>query len=227
MPGINTVKVYIENGIYHAYNRGVEKRIIFEDDRDYKVFLKYLKEALSTPPDPKLLKIVVPLKGASFKGVPRQPKNFLKEIDLLAFCLMPNHFHLLLKQVDPESMESFMRSVITRYSMYFNKKYKRVGKLFQGHYKACLVNDDEYLLHLSRYIHLNPLEFGNNIANNYSSYQNYLGLAKTKWVKPELILSYFDKSDKTLNKKSNTYKDFVEKSETDTASVLGKLTLES
>ncbi len=227
MPARNTVKTYVEDGFYHVYNRGVEKRTIFEDEQDYKVFLKYLKEALSSPPDPKSLKVTVPLKGASFKGVPKQPKNFQKEIELLAFCLMPNHFHLLLKQTNSESMESFMRSVITRYSMYFNKRYKRVGKLFQGHYKACLVNSEEYLLHLSRYIHLNPLEFQNKPKNIYSSYRNYLGLTKAEWINPELILSYFNKADKTLYKSTNTYKDFVENSETDTESILGESILEN
>ncbi len=202
-------------------------RIIFEDEQDYKTFLKYLKEALSPPPDPKFLKIVVPLQGASFKGVPRQPKNFQEQIELLAFCLMPNHFHLLIRQSNPESMESFMRSVVTRYSMYFNKRYERVGKLFQGHYKACLVDDENYLLHLSRYIHINPLEYENNLKNAYSSYRNYLGLIKTEWVKPELVLSFFDKADKTFFSGINTYENFVEKGGVDSETILGKLTLES
>lgn len=225
MPGRNTIKVYVKNGFYHVYNRGVEKRIIFEDDQDYKVFLKYLKEALSSPPDINLTKINISLQGGSFKGVPRQPKNFQKEIELLAFCLMPNHFHLLLHQTNPESMESFMRSIITRYSMYFNKRYKRVGKLFQGHYKACLIDSEEYLLHLSRYIHLNLL--ATNPKSTYSSYQNYLGLVKSEWVEPKLILSFFDKADKSFFKGINTYRDFVEKSKIDTGSILGKLTLEN
>lgn len=226
MPSKNSIKVYVKDGFYHVYNRGVEKRTIFEDDQDYKVFLKYLKEALSSPPDPKLLKIFVPLQGGSFKGIPRQPKNFQKEIKLLAFCLIPNHFHLLLQQAELGSMESFMRSVITRYSMYFNKRYKRVGKLFQGHYKACLVDNEKYLLHLSRYIHLNPLEDGSKLQDSYSSYKNYLGLTKTEWVKPKMILSFFDKADKTFFKRVNSYKDFVEKGKIDVESVLGKLTLE-
>jgi putative transposase len=227
MPSRNTVKRYVENGFYHVYNRGVEKRTIFEDDRDYKVFLKYLKGALSPPPDPKSLKIFVPFKGASFKGVPRQPKNFHNRIELLAFCLMPNHFHLLLQQTNAVLMESFMRSVITRYSMYFNKRYQRVGKLFQGHYKACLVDNEEYLLHLSRYIHLNPFESGNIIKNVYSSYGNYLGLVKTDWVKTEQILLNFNNSDKAFYKGANTYKNFVENNNIDSEAILEKITLEN
>lgn len=227
MPSRNSVKVYVENGFYHVYNRGVEKRIIFEDDQDYKTFLKYLKEALSVPPDRESLKMTVPLQGGSFKGIPRQPKNFKNKIELLAFCLMPNHFHLLLRQFDLESMESFMRSVITRYSMYFNKRYNRVGKLFQGHYKACLINDENYLLHLSRYVHLNPSEIMKDLKVAYSSYQNYLGIANSDWLMPDLILAFFNKADKTFYKGGNTYQKFVEKSVIDSEKFLGKLTLES
>jgi putative transposase len=227
MPSRNSIKIYVKDGFYHIYNRGVEKRIIFEDDQDYKVFLKYLKEALSPPPDSKLLKKTISLQGASFKGVPRQPKNFQNQIDLLAFCLMPNHFHLLLKQSSKDSMESFMRSVITRYSMYFNKRYSRVGKLFQGHYKACLIKNDNYLLHLSRYIHTNPLENYSDLTKAYSSYSQYIGLTKSNWLKPELILSFFDRADKSFFRGTNTYNNFVEKSEIDSESMLGKLILEN
>lgn len=224
MPSRNLIKVYVENGFYHVYNRGVEKRTIFEDDQDYKVLLKYLKEALSPPPDLRTLKVLVPLQGASFKGVPRQPKNFQNEVNLLAFCLMPNHFHLLLRQTGPNSMESFMRSVITRYSMYFNKRYNRVGKLFQGHYKACLVLNDDYLLHLSRYIHLNPLRDG--LAKIYSSYEQYIGGRYADWIKSDIILSFFNRADKEFLKGVNTYKQFVEKKSIDSEGRLGGITLE-
>jgi putative transposase len=227
MPSRNSIKIYVKDGFYHIYNRGVEKRIIFEDDQDYKVFLKYLKEALSAPPESKVVKKSISLQGASFKGVPRQPKNFQNQIDLLAFCLMPNHFHLLLKQSSKDSMESFMRSVITRYSMYFNKRYSRVGKLFQGHYKACLIKNDNYLLHLSRYIHTNPLENYSDLTKAYSSYSQYIGLTKSNWLKPELILSFFDRADKSFFRGTNTYNNFVEKSEIDSESMLGKLILEN
>ena len=84
MPAKNVLKVYVENSYYHIYNRGVEKRIIFKDDQDYGVFLGYLKEYLSPPNDVIKLKQEFTLKGESFKGVPRQPNNYSKEIELLA-----------------------------------------------------------------------------------------------------------------------------------------------
>ena len=226
MPQRNSIKTYVKNGFYHIYNRGVEKRIIFKNTQDYKVFLKYLKECLSLPQNKEKLNTIFTLQGASFKGVPRQPKNYYKNIFLEAYCLMPNHFHLLIKQLDQKSIEGFMRSLATRYSMYFNKKYNRVGKLFQGRYKAVLITDDSYLLHLSRYIHLNPLECTDNLVGAYSSYADYLGLRKTKWIKPKIILNYFNHKLAPEFKKFNSYKDFVEKYKVDSADILGRLTLE-
>lgn len=226
MPARNIVKTYVENGYYHVYNRGIEKRTIFEDEMDYKTFLKYLKEALSPPPNPKYLKVPVTLKGGTFKGVPRPVKNFDKKIELVAYCLMPNHFHLLIKQNDKDSIRGFMSSLLTRYSMYFNKKYERVGPLYQDRYKAVLVNEEPYLLHLSRYIHLNPSEYTKDLEGAYSSYSYYLGKMKADWVKSEMILSYFDKSTKDFLKGTNTYKNFVEKFNEDSRETLGGLILE-
>lgn len=123
-------------------------------------------------------------------------------------------------------MQKFMQSLTVKYSMYFNKKYERIGQLFQGRFRAVLINDDSYLLHLSRYIHLNPSEHTNNLVDAYSSYADYLELRNTKWVKPNIILNYFNQQLAPEFKKFNSYKDFVEKSKYDPAETLGKLTLE-
>jgi len=226
MPSRNIVKIYVSNGIYHVYNRGVEKRNIFEDKQDYGVILKYLKEYLSPPPKPEDLKTIFNLRGGTFKGIRRQPKNYNKQVELMAYCIMPNHFHLLIKQNTDRVMIDFLRSLLTRYSIYFNKKYDRVGKLFQGHYKAVLVTEDNYLLHLSRYIHLNPSEYTDNLEDAYSSYADYLGLRKTEWVKPDLILNFFNKEVAPEFKKLVSYKDFVENYSKDSAEILGRLTIE-
>ena len=113
MPSRNVLKRYGDQTYYHIYNRGVEKRNVFREDIDYLVLLNYIKEALlpepEIPPDTPLIKI-------------KLVNHFDKNIELVAFCLMPNHYHLLLKQANKDSMEKFMRSVFTRYSMYFNKK---------------------------------------------------------------------------------------------------------
>ena len=135
MPSRNIIKSYVENSFYHIYNRGVAKQEIFLDMMDFKVFLKYLKDSLDTPPDPESNKISFTLQGRTFKAVPRIVKNFKNDIYLVAYCLMPNHFHLLLKQTGKKSITKIMRSLLTRYSRYFNTKYSRVGPVFQGRYK--------------------------------------------------------------------------------------------
>lgn len=226
MPPKNTVKIYLENGIYHVYNRGVEKRTIFIDDHDYKVFLSFLKESLSPPPDLKTLIKSTSFKSQAFKGIPRLPKNFYEQAELLAYCLMPNHFHLLIKQKTKDVMKEFIQSIATRYTLYFNKTHKRVGSLFQGRYKAVLVSEDSYLLHLSRYIHRNPLEFTSNLANAYSSYGEYLGVRKTDWINPKLILSYFQPGNLPFLKHVASYKNFVEETSINSEEELGSLTLE-
>lgn len=180
------------------------------DNQDYKIFLKYLGEYLSPPTSMNKRTITITFKGASFKGVPKPPKNYHGEIDLLAYCLMPNHFHLLVRQNSQTVIESFMRSLATRYSMYFNKKYHRVGKLFQGHYKAVLVQSEEQLLHLSRYIHLNPQEYTDDLLASFSSYAHYIGRRTIPWINAEIVLSHFHSTNSLLKNKSTSYKTFVE-----------------
>lgn len=156
MPSRNIVRRFTENGIYHVYNRGVEKRNIFLDEQDYAVFLHLLKYYLS-PTDPKNVHPLMKFQNFSIIR-PRPLANIEKEVNLIEYCLMPNHFHLVLQQISMDGITKLMRRIATTYAIYFNKRYKRVGYLFQGPYKAILVNNDSYLLHLSRYIHLNPVE---------------------------------------------------------------------
>ena len=228
MPAKNSIKMYIDNGYYHIYNRGVNKRTIFKKKIDYKVFLNELKAALSPPPKPNDLKVLFTLKGGTFKGIPRQPKNFHKEIMLLAYCLMPNHFHLLIRQLSKNSMPSFMRSITTRYAMYFNTRNRRVGPLFQGSYKAVLVEDDNHFLHLTRYIHQNPHKLieGHLKDYPYSSYAEYLGLRNTSWIHPEDILAFFRKRRREKKFDFSSYESFVDLQDNKTQEVLKGLTLD-
>lgn len=223
MPAKNVVKTYVADGFYHIYNRGVEKRIICVDSQDYKVFLSYLKGYLS--PLPKVTKEFT-LQGVTFKGVPRLPKNYHEKIKLLAYCLMPNHFHLLIQQESSEIMSEFMQSVATRYTMYFNKRYKRVGALFQGAYRAVLIQEDSYLLHLSRYIHLNSSENFEDLSKAYSSYADYLGLRHTSWLETDEVLNFFKKGSLLGLRHINSYRAFVESQEIDSEEFLGDLTIE-
>lgn len=175
MPSRNTVKQYDVDAFYHVYNRGVNKRVIFKDSRDYAVFLSLLKRYLSK-------EIINDARGRPYV-------NLHEKLELLAFCLMPNHFHLLLYQRDMESITHLLHAVSSAYTVYFNRRYKRVGPLFQGIFKASKISTDDYVLHISRYIHLNPKEYK---AWEFSSLSYYLGKKKSEWVRPERILDMFD-----------------------------------
>lgn len=153
-----------------------------------------------------------------------QLNNFADEIILLAFCLMPNHFHFFIKQKSAGSIDKFMNSLATRYSMYFNRKYKRVGPLYQGVYRAVLVTREEQLLHLTRYIHkqalaLQGLALERGLTEQPSSYLDYVGKRKTAWVKPEEILAYFSQTNPKFS-----YEAFVKQQ--DDFSVISKVILE-
>ena len=202
MPAKNSLKEYHENGYYHLYNRGVNKGLIFSDEQDYKTFLYYLKLYLCSEK----------LQVEYLKLYPsRKLKNYCDRLKLLAYCLMPNHFHLLVWQKDQDAINYFMRSLTVKYAMYFNKKYKRIGPLFQGVYKAVLVENEPQLIYLSKYIHRNPLKLTTSRVPEvypYSSYQNYLGMFDQEWVSRGEILDLFSKS-----KFSSSYKAFVEETD--------------
>ena len=178
MPSRNRIKDYVADSYYHIYNRGVNKRIIFKDERDFAAFLNLLKRYLDSEPT------------KDNKG--REYEWLSKRMELLAFCLMPNHFHLLIYQRDPEAMTRLLRGVGTSYSGYFNRRYKRTGPLFQGRFRASLIGQDSYLQHISRYIHLNPQNFR---SWEFSSLPYYLGHKRAGWVRPDRILDMFTKGE--------------------------------
>ncbi|CAN5628587.1 hypothetical protein BH23PAT2_BH23PAT2_08740 [soil metagenome] len=175
MPARNIVKYYAVDSFYHIYNRGVEKRKIFLDDNDYRYFLYLLKRHLG--------------KEIAQDKAGRLLPNYRQEVELLAFCLITNHFHLLIWQKDLDGMTKFMRSICTSYTVYFNKKYKRVGKLLQGAFKAKRITTDEYYQHISRYIHLNPPS--EPLEYEWSSIAYYSGELQADWIKPQKILDIF------------------------------------
>ena len=107
-----------------------------------------------------------------------------------AYCLMPNHFHLLIYlHDDVGALSRFMASITIAYSMYFNKKYKRRGPLFENRFKASPIFEDVYLQHISRYIHLNPAKYK---TWPYSSYMSYVSGTYPQWLQPEPILELFE-----------------------------------
>lgn len=184
MPSKNSLKKFEADTAYHVYNRGVDKKVIFCDERDYAVFLSFLKYALSDEMEEDFdSSRISDAQRFNFRRL-----NLAKELDLLAFCLMPNHFHLLLFQHSPDGVTRLMRSIATAYSVYFNKRYKRSGTLFQGRYKASAISNHAYWQHIGRYIHLNPIDMGVSYKTyKYSSYPIYANDLKVDWVKKPMI----------------------------------------
>jgi len=178
MPSRNVQKEYLEHSYYHIFNRGINKRRIFLDDKDYAVFLNLFKRYLDSEP------------SKDNKG--REYEWLHERVELLAFCLMPNHFHLLIYQADAEAMTRLTRGVFTSYTSYFNKKYRRIGPLFQDVFKAKRIAQEDYLLHISRYIHLNPDQYD---KWQFSSLPYYLGRRRAEWIRPDRILDMFNEGE--------------------------------
>jgi putative transposase len=220
MPSKNIIKQYSEGTYYHAYNRGVEKRPIFIDDQDCHVFLRYIKLYLSSQ------QYILNLSEKELKTRRFVNLNMSSDVELHCFALMPNHFHLLIKNKTKNGIAKFMQRLITAYVMYFNKKYKRVGPLFQGVFKASTVDNDSYMMHLSRYVHNNSLKLSHEKINfqNYSSLQYYVGDRTAEWLKTEMIVSYFKDTFKPGNFKSS-YASFVESNIDDSIALLDNLNL--
>jgi len=137
---------------YHVYNRGVDGRKIFQEPKDYLRFIHDLYEFNDENP------------ALPYKWVKKKREEFGLQperrpiVNILCFCLMPNHYHLLIQPCQEDGVTKFMRKLGTGYTMYFNTKYQRSGALFQGKFKHILIKSERYFLHLTRYIHLNPLD---------------------------------------------------------------------
>ena len=181
MPSRNIVKVFAEKEYYHIYNRGVAKQRIFLSDEDKEYFLGLFDRYLN-------------IDNSEIDSRNLEYQKYNDQLELLCFCLMENHFHFVFWiEKDNKSITNLMRCICTSYTMYFNRKYNRVGPLFQSNYKASRITSDPYLLHISRYIHLNP----KNIYKNYkySSYSSYISSNKFNWLKPNRMLNLFELND--------------------------------
>lgn len=166
MPSRNTIREYDAPAFYHIYNRGAGGQSVFRDTQDKRKFLSLFERYL--------------VDDELFDDYPTYP------VELVAFCIMGNHFHLILYQDDdPTAMTNLMRSVSTAYSMYFNLKYKTHGHVFQSVFKASRITNESYLMHISRYIHLNPETY---LTYKWSSLPCYIAKRSDPWVHPERIL---------------------------------------
>jgi putative transposase len=167
--------LFLPNNYYHVYNRGVHQHNIFRNDADYKFLLKYVK------------------KESERCGM-----------TVIAYCLMDNHYHFLLRQNGDIEISQFMQAVFNIYTKAFNTKHKLSGTLFEGPFKAIHVDRNEYLLHLCRYIHRNPLDAGMVIKPeqwDYSNYAEFIGKRNGALVDREFVNVNFGTPE--------AYEDFV------------------
>lgn len=182
---------------YHVYNRGIDGQNTFLINRDYSRFLKTVGYYQIQNPKPKY---------STYSITKTFPINKDKRIiDIVCYSLMPNHFHLLVQQTKDSGVSEFVRKFIHSYTKYFNVKHSHKGPIYNPVFKAVPVENDEQLLHLSRYIHLNSLVSGlvtDLDLYPWSSYQAYLGETPTVFpLAKEKILEFFDSPLK--------YKEFV------------------
>lgn len=190
---------------YHIVNRGVASMPIFLDNRHYQrcldTILYYQHQRL-------------PLRYSYFTRLTLSEKSEVLSklsseffIELICYCLMPNHIHFLLKQITDSGISDFMRKFSNSYTRYFNVKNKRIGPIFQGRFKSVRIESEQQLLHVSRYIHLNPYSSGvvKKISDlkdySFSSLPEYCGLTKNEICQKDDVLSYF--------KKPGSYEDFI------------------
>jgi len=169
---------------YHIYNRGVNRGLIFFSDRNYQFFID---------------RMLIHLKPYSA---------------ILAFCLMPNHFHLLIRVESVDFTENALRPFLLSYAKAVNREQDRIGPLFQGRFQANLVEGDEHLLDCAKYIHLNPVKA--NMVNTpdqwkYSSYINYLGKSKNVFINTSNILSLFNSLSEFINHTEHGMEEFESK----------------
>ena len=171
---------------YHLYNRGTEKRIIFLDEQDYNHFLF-------------LMYICNTTKSITLRSINEFFERGEIIVDIGAYCLMPNHFHILVHEKIENGISKYMRKLLTGYSMYFNKKYGRTGKLYEGVFKSIHANNDNYLKYLYYYIHLNPAKLIDKNWKN-SEDRNAPNLLKYVFDYPySSIKEYKDQKFKILN----------------------------
>lgn len=215
----------VAGNIYHVLNRGVDKREIFMNDGDRFRFIHDLFEFNDVEPVNNLTyRFRSNSKVIATPYMDKRPRKLLVEI--LAFVLMPNHYHLMLRPLFDDGIPRFIKKLNLGYARYFNEKYKRSGALFQGRYKSIAITDEAHFIHLPYYIHLNPLdlitpEWRKRELKDYkkavkflesyrwSSHLDYLGIKNFSSVtNREFLLEFFGGTKEYQRKTESWLKDF-------------------
>lgn len=196
---------------YHVFNRGANKADLFREESDWIRFLFLLLHCQSPiviPNTARFIRASALEDGFAVPEVQKQKVIEQRFVELVSFCIMPNHFHLLLHEKEEGGIAQYMQRLAVGYTMYFNTKYETSGHIFQGRYKNVHVADNDQLLYLSAYIHRNPRELTKwknyELAYPYSSFQDLV--EENRWgslLVPDILTGQFDGT-----RKSN-YLDFV------------------
>lgn len=176
---------FINGEYYHVLNRGVAQMPVFNNTVDYRRFIKTMLYYRIENPKPRF---------SYFSPLNKLLNVNKKIVEIICYCLMPNHFHFLLRQIRNKGITEFISKLSNSYTKYFNIKNKRIGPLFQGEFKAIHIETNEQLLHLSRYIHLNPLvSYITKDLEKYqfSSYGEYVRMNNNDICCKEVIISQF------------------------------------
>ncbi|MBI2315290.1 transposase [Candidatus Daviesbacteria bacterium] len=189
---------------YHVFNRSIARQPIFLSTYDYQRALDVLIFYSYFNP---------PLRFSHYKRLSKSQendfmkslrKNNEKQVEILAFCLMPNHFHFLLKEIRERGISTFMSNFQNSYAKYFNLRKDRNGSLFQTMFKAVRIETDEQLIHVARYIHLNPItayilkDIKGLTTYPWSSFPIYVGKPIADIVNTKTLLGYFYSKDKFI-----------------------------
>lgn len=179
--------------LYHIYNRGVDKRIIFSEEYDIQRFFQSMVEFNTVDPIGSIYENSFMKRGGEI------PKLGERLVNIVAYCLNPNHFHLILEQLVEGGISEFMKR-IGGYTIYFNHKYERGGSLFQGVFKSIHIDSNEYLLHASAYVNLNDRvhQLGGEtpkLVKSMSSWGEYVGEGVKGICEKEIILGQFKNAD--------------------------------
>lgn len=188
--------VLSDNQIYHIFNRAIDRQTIFTTRWEYKRALATLKYYRFANLPIKLSQLINLPEEQEHKIIRNLTQKDEKLVEIIAFCLMPNHFHFILKQLQTGGISKFIANFTNSYTKYFNTKHGRKGHLFEGLFKAVLVETDEQLIHLSRYVHLNPassfiIKEEELESYEWSSLPEYLNLNNAGFCNKEIVLSHF------------------------------------
>ena len=195
-------KKFTSGNIFHIYNRGNNKEKIFFDEQDYKAFLFRLGLCLGFMVEELNKEKLISMPYSRIR-ITDTNKNSFK---LHVFSLMPNHFHLLIEQIEDIPISKLMSKLCTSYSKYINKKHKRVGHIFQDQFKGVLMENNPQLMWTSSYIHMNSVKDGlvkHPSEYKWSSYNDYAEERNLKIVNKNLLLSVFENEENFIKETLN------------------------